>query len=76
MYNQLRATADADGQNKLMTQILDIAADQFYVIGIALPANGYGIVKNDLHNVPPTILQAYLYPSPAPTNPETYYFSN
>jgi peptide/nickel transport system substrate-binding protein len=75
LYNQLKATADAEGQNAIMTQILDIAAEQFYVIGIALPANGYGIVKNTLHNVPPQILQAYLYPSPAPTNPETYYYS-
>jgi peptide/nickel transport system substrate-binding protein len=75
LYTQLRGTADAEGQNALMTQILDIAADQFYVIGIALPANGYGIVKDNLHNVPPAILQAYLYPSPAPTNPETFYYS-
>ena len=74
LYNQLRSTADAEGQNELMTQILDIAAEQFYVMGIALPANGYGIVKNNLHNVPASILQAYLYPSPAPTNPETYYY--
>ncbi len=40
LYNQLRATADQAGQNALMKQILDIAADQFYTIGIALPANG------------------------------------
>jgi peptide/nickel transport system substrate-binding protein len=74
LYNQLRATAAAEGQNALMTQILDIAAEQFYVIGIALPANGYGIVKNNMHNVPAAILQAYLYPSPAPTNPETFFY--
>jgi peptide/nickel transport system substrate-binding protein len=76
LYNQLRSTADQDGQNALMNQILDIAADQFYAIGIALPANGYGIVKNNMHNVPNTILQAYLYPSPGPTNTFTYYFGS
>ncbi len=75
LYNQLRATGDQAGQNALMSQILQIAADQFNVIGISLPANGYGIVKNNMHNVPDTILQAYLYPSPAPTNPETYFYS-
>ncbi len=75
LYTQLRATADQAGQNELMSQILQIAADQFYVMGISLPSNGYGIVKNNMHNVPDTILQAYLYPSPAPTNPETYFFS-
>ncbi|MEO8394751.1 MAG: ABC transporter substrate-binding protein, partial [Chloroflexota bacterium] len=76
LYTQLRATADPDGQNDLMKQILDIAADQFYTIGISLPANGYGIVKNNMHNVPASILQAYLYPSPGPTNTFTYYFGS
>lgn len=76
LYNQLKSTADPDQQNALMTEILNIAADQFYSIGISLPANGYGIVKNNMHNVPAQILQAYLYPSPGPTNTFTYYFSN
>lgn len=76
LYNQLKATADPEQQNALMTQILDIAADQFYAIGISLTPNGYGIVKNNMHNVPATILNAYLYPSPGPTNTFTYYFSN
>lgn len=76
LYTQLKATADAEGQNELMRQILQIAADEFYAIGVALPANGYGIVRNNMHNVPDTILQAYLYPSPAPTNPFTYYFAD
>ena len=76
LYNQLKATADPDAQNKLMTQILDIAADQFYTVGISLPANGYGIVKNNFHNVPDTILASYLYPNPGPTNTFTYYIGN
>lgn len=74
LYNQLRATADPEGQNALMNQILDIAPEQFYTIGISLPANG--IVKNNMHNVPATILQAYLYPSPGPTNTFTFYFGD
>ncbi len=76
LYNQLKATAAPDAQNALMSQILQISADQFYVIGIALPANGYGIVKNNVHNVPDTMLSAWLYPNPGPTNPFTYYFGN
>ncbi len=76
LYNQLKATPDQGGQNALMEQILQIAADQFYVIGIALPANGYGIVKNNVHNVPDQILAAWLYPNPGPTNPFTFYYGN
>jgi peptide/nickel transport system substrate-binding protein len=74
LFVELRATADPEAQNELMTRILDIAAEQFYVIGISLPSNGYGIVKNNMHNVPETFLNAYLYPHPGPTNTFTYYF--
>ncbi len=76
LYNELKSTADPERQVELMTQILDIAADQFYTIGISLTPNGYGIVKNNMHNVPDTILNAYLYPHPGPTNTFTYYFSD
>ena len=76
LYNQLRATADPQGQADLMNQILAITTDQFYTIGIALPANGYGIVKNNMINVPKTILNSYLYPNPGPTNTFTYSFTS
>lgn len=75
LYDQLRQTADTDQQVALMRQILDIAADQFYVIGITTEPEGYGIVKNNLKNVPETMPWSYVYPHPAPTNPEQYYYS-
>ncbi len=73
LYNQLVATGDPSTQNKLMGQILEIAADQFYVIGIARPGRGYGIVKNNFHNVPGLMPAAWTYPDPAPTNPAQYF---
>lgn len=73
LYDQLKATGDPDKQAELMKQILEIAADQFYVIGISLPPNGYGIVKNNFHNVPASMPGAWLYPNPAPTNPCQYF---
>lgn len=51
-----------------MMQILQVAADQFYVLGISTPTNGYGVVKNNFHNVPKTMIAAWLWPTPAPTN--------
>lgn len=75
LYTQLRATADPEGQNALMSQILEITADQFYSIGISLPANGYGLVSNKMGNVPETILNAYLYPSPGPVNTFAFFFT-
>ncbi|NOZ27672.1 MAG: ABC transporter substrate-binding protein [Chloroflexi bacterium] len=73
LYDQLKATGDPDKQADLMKQILEIAADQFYVIGISLPPKGYGIVKNNFHNVPKVMPGSWLYPNPAPTNPCQYF---
>ncbi|HZG68259.1 MAG TPA: ABC transporter substrate-binding protein, partial [Herpetosiphonaceae bacterium] len=76
LYNELKATPDPAQQAELMKQVLQIAKEQFYVIGVALPPNGYGIVKNDFHNVPATMFNAYLWPHPGPTNPQQYYKDN
>ncbi len=73
LYGQVNATADVDKQVELMNQILQIAKENFWTIGVAVGPDGYGIVKNNLHNVidQPS---GWLYPNPAPTNPEQYYF--
>lgn len=75
LYDQLKASIDADERADLMDQILRIAADEFYLIGINLYPMGYGIVKNSFHNVPPTMPLSYQYPTPGPTNPEQYFIS-
>lgn len=73
LYRELQATGDLGAQADLMNEILDIAAEQFYVIGISLDSPGYGIVKNNFHNVPASMPNAWLYPHPGPTNPEQYF---
>ncbi|MDQ3397529.1 MAG: ABC transporter substrate-binding protein, partial [Deinococcota bacterium] len=73
LYRQVQATADPEAQRELFGQILEIAADEFWVMGITLPTPGYGIVKNDFRNVPNTIISSWLYPTPGPTNPFQYF---
>jgi peptide/nickel transport system substrate-binding protein len=73
LYDQIKGSGDAAQQEALMKEILQIAADEFYALGISLPAPGYGIVKNNFKNVPASFPNAWLYPPPAPTNPEQYY---
>ncbi|MCC6170055.1 MAG: ABC transporter substrate-binding protein [Caldilineaceae bacterium] len=73
LYDQLKSAADPQVQVDLMNQLLEISADEFYVMGISQRAPGYGIVKNNFHNVPDSFPHAYNYPAPAPTNPEQYY---
>ena len=76
LYDQIQASADADEQMRLMTEILEIAKEQFYHIGIASQPPGYGIVKNNFHNVPESMPQAGLYPNPAPTMPEQFFIES
>jgi peptide/nickel transport system substrate-binding protein len=75
LYLQLQGTGDPAKQKDLMKQILEISADQFYCIGTSLLGNGYGIVKNNFHNVPKSMPGSWFYPNPAPTNPEQYFIA-
>ncbi len=73
LYDQIKATGDLDRQNELMREIIEIAKDQFYVIGISSSPPGYGVVKNNFKNVPMSMPGSWQYPTPAPTNPEQYW---
>ncbi len=73
LYRQVLETADPNQQNRLMGQIMDIAAEQFQVMGIHSMPVSYGIVKTNFHNVPLLMFSATTYPNPAPTNPCQYF---
>ncbi|GAA3743961.1 ABC transporter substrate-binding protein [Salinactinospora qingdaonensis] len=73
LYDELLASPDPQRQNELMSQILDIAQEQFYVMGISLSPPSYGIVANNFHNVPESMYAAAVYNNPGPTNPEQYF---
>lgn len=76
LYDQILASGDQAKQNELMHEILDIARDQFYIIGVSSTPPGYGIVKNNFHNVPESMPGSWQYPTPAPTQPEQYWISS
>ncbi|SDS64153.1 ABC transporter substrate-binding protein [Actinopolymorpha singaporensis] len=73
LYDELTLTVAPDRRKSLMEEILQIAADEFYVLGVSVPVDGYGIVRNDFHNVPESMPNSYIYPNPAPSNPEQFY---
>jgi peptide/nickel transport system substrate-binding protein len=73
LYDQVKATADPDLQRELMNELIDIAIDQFYAIGISLDMGQYGVVKNNYHNVPDAMPESWNYPDPFPTNTSTYW---
>ncbi len=75
LYDEVKANPDEEERHELFMEILRIAQQEFYAIGTVLPAAGYGIVKNNFHNVPKSMPNAYVYPNPGPTNPEQYFVS-
>ena len=74
LYKQIQSEGNEERRNELMRQILAIAKEQFPVIGISLPPNGYYVAKNNLRNVPPVMKHAWLFPTPAPYDPQQWYF--
>jgi peptide/nickel transport system substrate-binding protein len=75
LYGELQANADPDAQVKLMGDILQIAADEFWTMGVAWPSSGYGVKKTNFKNVPPAMPASWIYPTPGPTNPEQYFIA-
>lgn len=76
LYKQMLEAIDQDQQRDLFMQILDIAQEQFWVIGTVLDEAMYGTVKDTFHNVPDWMPGSWLYPSPGPTRPEQYWTSD
>lgn len=75
LLTELRAEGDPARRDDLMRQILTIGKENFPVIGVSLPGEGYYIAKNNLRNVAELMLHAYLFPTPAPYDPFQWYFA-
>ncbi|MCM2293084.1 ABC transporter substrate-binding protein [Allorhizobium sp. BGMRC 0089] len=73
LYAEIKQTSDSDKQTALFKQILDIAADQFYEIGISDMPQQFAVKANDLHNVMAVAPTSWIYPSPAPSNTEQWF---
>jgi ABC-type transport system substrate-binding protein len=76
LYQQVRQTMDEAERDQLLKELLTISKEFFYHIGTILMPQSYGIVKNNFHNVPKSVPQSFLYPTPGPTNPEQYFISD
>ena len=77
LFDEMRTTYDADEAIELAREILEIAKDQFFYIGICTQADGYGVVKNNFGtNIPEQMPGDVGYQPPGPTNPEQYFFSS
>ncbi|NDL58746.1 ABC transporter substrate-binding protein [Phytoactinopolyspora mesophila] len=75
LYEEIRTEPDPGRRNELMAQVLAIAKEQFFLIGISTPVPPYGVVKNNFHNMVEATFFAAKFPYPGVTNPEQYYIS-
>jgi peptide/nickel transport system substrate-binding protein len=75
IYQEVLTEADPAQRNALMRQVLDIAKEQFFLIGVSTPVPPYGVVKNDFHNMVDETFFAGSFPYPGVTNPEQYFKS-
>lgn len=73
LYDRLRQTADAGQQAAIMKELLELAADAFYVFGVSQPPDGYGVVRNNFRNVTRVMPNSFGWPTPAPTRPEQFF---
>jgi peptide/nickel transport system substrate-binding protein len=76
LYDQLKITVGTEAQNEIMTEILNIAQEQFWVMGTFRTPPGYEICKNKFRNVPNPNLGSWLYPNPGPANPCQYFWED
>jgi len=74
LYDQFKAEADQEKAMNIFREILQIAADEFEVIGVSTAPNQFGVVNAKLKNVPGSLPGAWMYPDPGPTMPQTYYY--
>ncbi|WMT88429.1 ABC transporter substrate-binding protein [Pelagibacterium sp. 26DY04] len=68
------ATTAGEEQAERMHEYLDMVAEFFPTVGIALPEGNYRAVKNNLRNLPEPLIEGWLYPGIAPANFSTFYF--
>jgi len=68
LYDQITNTPDPAIQTELFRRILTISADEFRLIGISLQSGGYAIASNRIANLPDTMIDSIIYPTPGPSN--------
>jgi peptide/nickel transport system substrate-binding protein len=74
LYRELEKSADVDRQDELMREILAIAKEMFYHIGVCTQPMAYGVVRNTMRNTPERCIQSWQYPTPGPENPGTWFY--
>ncbi|ENN86418.1 putative oligopeptide ABC transporter, substrate-binding protein [Rhizobium freirei PRF 81] len=76
LFDEARSTADLDKRGAVMKQIFDIAAEEFETVGLCLAVGGFGIIRNNLRNVPEKQPDSWSWPNPGPAMPQQFFFTS
>ncbi len=76
LYEAALQSTDPDQRQKLVRQILDLAAENIWSINITTAPPLPIVVKNGFRNVPRVMLSGFYYSTPANGGVETFYFEN
>lgn len=75
LYEQWQSAATPAQAEALFKQILEIAADEFEIIGVIRSPSDTAIRSNRLQNVYEQMLISWTYPNPAPALPQQWFLS-
>ncbi len=75
LFEKVKTTPGFENQVKVMNDLLQKSADQFFIIGVTTPPDLYGIAKNNMKNVPERMINSWPYPTPAPANVFSFFFA-
>ncbi|TVR46432.1 MAG: ABC transporter permease subunit [Puniceicoccaceae bacterium] len=74
LYEDLKTAPDTETRNALMRDILRLAIDEVWTIGVSSSPPTLVAVTNDLRNVPEVVVATWDFLSPRNAYPETFYF--
>lgn len=74
VYEEASRTVDPVARDEVFREVLDIAAENLWTIGINSPLPKLVAVKEGMRNVPRKALSGWSYSTPANTGPETFSF--
>ncbi len=74
LYDRIQRTPDEAEQHRMMHEILQLAADNFPMMGICIPVGEYGIVNNRLRNVAETWNRGSRFAQPGAMDMSQFYF--
>ncbi|MEQ7129368.1 ABC transporter substrate-binding protein [Actinopolymorpha sp. B11F2] len=74
-HDEVEGSLELETRYEGMRTIIEIARDEFWTMGISLPAKPVVLVRNDFHNVQKDMWYSTSWPTPGPSNICQYFIA-